>query len=42
MDAVVRAFVVYLFLLVLFRIIGRRSLTRITTFDLVASTWWYS
>jgi uncharacterized membrane protein YcaP (DUF421 family) len=35
MDAVVRAFVVYLFLLVLFQIIGRRSLTQITTFDLV-------
>lgn len=35
MDAVVRALVVYLFLLVLFRIIGRRSLAQITTFDLV-------
>ena len=35
MDAVIRALVVYLFLLVLFRIIGRRSLAQITTFDLV-------
>src|SRR5215212_2177052 len=35
MDAVTRALVIYLFLLVLFRIIGRRSLAQITTFDLV-------
>ncbi len=35
MDAVVRAFVIYVILLVLFRIIGRRSLAQITTFDLV-------
>src|SRR5215212_3709143 len=35
MDAVTRALVIYLFLLVLFQIIGRRSLTQITTFDLV-------
>jgi uncharacterized membrane protein YcaP (DUF421 family) len=35
MDAVVRALVIYVILLVLFRIIGRRSLAQITTFDLV-------
>ncbi len=35
MDAVTRALVIYVILLVLFRIIGRRSLAQITTFDLV-------
>jgi uncharacterized membrane protein YcaP (DUF421 family) len=34
-DSVARAVVVYLFLLVLFRISGKRSLAQITTFDLV-------
>ena|SRR5687768_7988836 len=35
MESVIRAAVVYLLLLVLFRIAGRRSLAHITTFDLV-------
>jgi uncharacterized membrane protein YcaP (DUF421 family) len=35
MDAVVRAVVIYLFLLVIFRIAGKRSLAQITTFDFV-------
>jgi uncharacterized membrane protein YcaP (DUF421 family) len=35
MDAVLRAAVVYLILLVLFRLIGKRSLAQITTFDVV-------
>lgn len=35
MDSVLRALAVYLFLLVIFRIAGRRSLAQITTFDLV-------
>jgi uncharacterized membrane protein YcaP (DUF421 family) len=35
MDAVLRATAIYLFLLLLFRIAGRRSLSEITTFDFV-------
>ncbi|MFO0846400.1 MAG: hypothetical protein U0797_29205 [Gemmataceae bacterium] len=35
MDTVLRAAVMYLFLLVIFRIAGKRSLAQITTFDLV-------
>lgn len=35
MDAVIRGAMVYLFLLVLFRISGQRALAQITTFDLV-------
>ena len=35
MDAVARAVAVYLFLLLLFRIAGRRSLSELTTFDFV-------
>jgi uncharacterized membrane protein YcaP (DUF421 family) len=35
MDSVVRALVIYLFLLVLMRIAGRRTLSDMTTFDLV-------
>lgn len=35
MDSVIRAVVTYLFLLVLFRIAGKRTLAQITTFDLV-------
>jgi uncharacterized membrane protein YcaP (DUF421 family) len=35
MDSIVRAFTVYLFMLVLFRLSGRRTLSHITTFDLV-------
>src|SRR5215212_6695961 len=35
MDAVVRAAVIYVFLLVLFRVTGRRTLAQITTFDFV-------
>ena len=35
MDSVLRAAALYLVLLVLFRIAGRRSLTDITTFDLL-------
>ncbi len=35
MDSILRAFVVYLFLLVLFRVAGRRSLSQVTTFDLL-------
>jgi uncharacterized membrane protein YcaP (DUF421 family) len=35
MESVMRAIVVYLFLLVLFRIMGKRSLGQITTFDFV-------
>ena len=35
MDSVLRALVVYLFLLLVFRISGRRSLSQVTTFDLV-------
>jgi uncharacterized membrane protein YcaP (DUF421 family) len=33
MDAVVRALVMYAFLLLIFRIAGKRSLARLTTFD---------
>src|SRR5688572_7813523 len=35
MDLILRAIIVYLFLLVIFRIAGKRSLAKITTFDLV-------
>ncbi len=35
MDSVLRAIVVYLFLLGIFRLAGKRSLANITTFDLV-------
>jgi len=35
MDTIVRAAVVYLILLILFRISGKRSLAQITTFDFV-------
>jgi uncharacterized membrane protein YcaP (DUF421 family) len=35
MDAVLRALAVYLFLLVVFRVSGKRTLAQITTFDLV-------
>jgi uncharacterized membrane protein YcaP (DUF421 family) len=35
MDAVLRAAAIYLFLLLVFRIAGRRSLSEITTFDFV-------
>ncbi len=35
MDSILRAAALYLVLLVLFRIAGRRSLTDITTFDLL-------
>ncbi len=35
MDAVLRALVIYFFLILLFRISGKRSLAQITTFDLL-------
>ena len=35
MDTVIRAAVVYLFLLVIFRLAGKRTLNQVTTFDLV-------
>ncbi|MCW5800318.1 MAG: hypothetical protein LZF60_130035 [Nitrospira sp.] len=35
MDAIVRGFMMYLFLLVLFRIAGRRTLGQMTNFDFV-------
>jgi len=35
MDAVIRGAVVYLFLLVLFRVSGQRALAQITTFDFI-------
>ncbi len=35
MDAVLRATVIYLFLLLLFRVAGKRSLAQMTTFDFV-------
>jgi uncharacterized membrane protein YcaP (DUF421 family) len=35
MDSIIRATVVYLFLLVLFRLAGKRTLADVTTFDLV-------
>jgi uncharacterized membrane protein YcaP (DUF421 family) len=35
MENVLRAFTVYLFMLIVFRISGKRSLSQITTFDLI-------
>lgn len=35
MDAVIRAFVVYVVLLLLFRLSGKRTLAQVTTFDFV-------
>jgi uncharacterized membrane protein YcaP (DUF421 family) len=35
MDSIIRGFVVYIFLLLLFRIVGRRTLAEMTNFDLV-------
>lgn len=35
MDSIIRAVAVYLFLLLLFRISGKRTLAEVTTFDLV-------
>lgn len=35
MDSVLRALAIYLFLMVIFRISGKRSLAQITTFDFV-------
>jgi uncharacterized membrane protein YcaP (DUF421 family) len=35
MGSVIRAIIVYLFLILLFRIVGRRSLLQTTTFDLI-------
>lgn len=35
MDAVIRGFVVYLFLMILIRLSGRRTLGEMTTFDLI-------
>ncbi len=35
MDAVLRAIAIYLFLLLIFRVSGKRTLAQITTFDLV-------
>jgi uncharacterized membrane protein YcaP (DUF421 family) len=35
MDAIIRAAVIYLFLLVLFRLAGRRSLAEMTAFDFI-------
>ena len=35
MDAITRAAIVYLLLLIIFRIAGKRTLSQITTFDLV-------
>ena len=35
MDTIVRAAAIYVFLVVLFRVTGRRTLAQITTFDLV-------
>jgi uncharacterized membrane protein YcaP (DUF421 family) len=35
MDAVLRAFAIYVVLLLLFRLIGKRSLAQVTSFDLV-------
>ena len=35
MDAVIRAAVIYAFLVVLFRVTGRRTLAQVTTFDFV-------
>jgi uncharacterized membrane protein YcaP (DUF421 family) len=35
MDAILRAFVIYALLMIIFRVAGKRSLAEITTFDLV-------
>lgn len=35
MDAVIRGVVIYLFLTLIFRVAGKRSLSQITTFDLI-------
>ena len=35
MESILRPIVIYLFLLVIFRLAGRRSLSEITTFDFV-------
>jgi uncharacterized membrane protein YcaP (DUF421 family) len=35
MGSVIRAIIVYMFLILLFRIVGRRSLLQTTTFDLI-------
>ena len=35
MDSVIRGAVVYLFVLLIFRIAGKRALSEVTTFDLV-------
>ena len=35
MDAIIRAFIIYVVLLIIFRVAGKRSLAEITTFDLV-------
>lgn len=35
MDSIIRAFVIYIVMLVLFRIVGSRTLSQATTFDLV-------
>lgn len=35
MDSILRAVAVYLFLLVIFRIAGKRTMSQVTTFDLV-------
>lgn len=35
MDSIIRAFVIYIVMLVLFRIVGTRTLSQATTFDLV-------
>jgi uncharacterized membrane protein YcaP (DUF421 family) len=35
MDAVLRALAIYLVLMLLFRLVGKRSLAQITTFDFV-------
>jgi uncharacterized membrane protein YcaP (DUF421 family) len=35
MDAILRAFVIYALLMIIFRVSGKRSLAEITTFDLV-------
>jgi uncharacterized membrane protein YcaP (DUF421 family) len=35
MDAIIRALIVYLFLLVLFRVAGKRTMAQVTTFDFI-------
>lgn len=35
MDSVIRAFVIYLFLLVLFRLTGKRTMAQVTPFDMI-------